>query len=274
MSKLNINKTEWLELVFEGKNKAYGAYQLRQEEGRTTVKAFCISLLFIGSLVGLGALFSSFTKPYVPFITPPDDAPIIVTKVILEPKKDEPKALIAPKGTPKKVEKTEELTENINIVKKEDAPETPITKNNELGLIKDPTAATDGDGKGTPKGSETVVIKTSGEAPVDINIVMNPGSVDKDPMFMGDFSKEIIKKFVAPTVDEDKILKVMVYFIVERDGTISNIRVPKDPGYGMAAEAIRVLKSIKTKWEPGMYKGEKVRTSFSVPITIKVDAQQ
>ena len=40
MSKLNSSKNEWLELVFEGKNKSYGAYELRQDEGKTTIKAF------------------------------------------------------------------------------------------------------------------------------------------------------------------------------------------------------------------------------------------
>jgi periplasmic protein TonB len=50
MSKLNINKSEWLELVFEGKNKAYGAYELRQEDGKTTMKAFFGALLLIVGL--------------------------------------------------------------------------------------------------------------------------------------------------------------------------------------------------------------------------------
>jgi periplasmic protein TonB len=269
MSKLNINKNEWLELVFEGKNKANGAYQLRQEDGRTTVKAFLISLLFLGSLVGLGALFSSFTtKNTVPAI--PNGPIIHVTDVVLPPKKD-PTEKVIPKGTAKKVEKTTDLTENIRVVKKEEAPETPITKTIDVGVIKDPTAEPGGDGKGTPKGSNVLPTTTTAEPAVDITTIMDPASVDKNPLFPGDFSKEIAKKFVAPDMEEDKILKVFVYFVVERDGTISNIKVARDPGYGMGAEAIRVLKAIKTKWEPGMFKGQAVRTSFSLPITIKVD---
>ena len=272
MSKLNINKNEWLELVFEGKNKAYGAYQLRQEDGRTTAKAFFISLLFLGSLVGLGALFSSFTtKVVVPAI--PSGPIIHVTKVVLPPKEDHNKKLIA-KGTPKKVEKTTDLTDKINVVKAEDAPNTTITKTVDMGVTKDPTAEPGGDGKGILTGSNVLPTANTGEEAGDIETVMNSASVDKNPSFPGDFSKEIAKKFAAPDLDEDKILQVFVYFVVERDGTISNIKVARDPGYGMGAEAIRVLKAIKTKWVPGMFKGQAVRTSFSLPITIKVDGEK
>ncbi|EKT4508910.1 hypothetical protein AAIP42_000580 [Flavobacterium psychrophilum] len=62
MSKLNINKNEWLELVFEGKNKEYGAYQLRQENGKTTMKAFFSAIALISGIALLPVVLSSFTK--------------------------------------------------------------------------------------------------------------------------------------------------------------------------------------------------------------------
>ena len=69
MSKLNINKNEWLELVFEGKNKEYGAYQLRQEDGKTTMKAFFTAIALISGiallpvlLITLSVLANNFLK--------------------------------------------------------------------------------------------------------------------------------------------------------------------------------------------------------------------
>ena len=62
MSKLNSSKNEWLELVFEGKNKSYGAYELRQEEGKTTIKAFFSALLLLTALSATAMLFSSFRE--------------------------------------------------------------------------------------------------------------------------------------------------------------------------------------------------------------------
>jgi protein TonB len=52
---------------------------------------------------------------------------------------------------------------------------------------------------------------------------------------------------------------------------MSNIKVLRDPGYGLGKEAIRVLKSLKSKWTPGMIAGQAVRTSYNLPITVKLE---
>ncbi|MBC8645308.1 energy transducer TonB [Flavobacterium lindanitolerans] len=65
-------------------------------------------------------------------------------------------------------------------------------------------------------------------------------------------------------------MKVFVYFVVEKDGTLTNIKVVRDPGYGLGAEAIRVLKSIKTKWKPGIQNDKPVRTAYNLPITVEI----
>jgi periplasmic protein TonB len=272
MSKLNINNSEWLELVFEGKNKSYGAYQLRQEEGRTTMKAFFGGLLFLTAISSLLVFLSSFDNKPIIHKTPGEV--LHVTDVVLPITKEKPIVTLVKKGTAKKVEATKDLTKNITIVDHTVTPETtPITTNANLGLVKDPNAQPSGDGSGKPNGSSTTGITSAIDTTIDINTVMGPNSVDKNPYFPGDFSKEIARKFVAPEMDEQKTLRVIVFFVVERDGSLSNIRVANDPGYGMGAEAIRVLKAIKTKWEPGMFKGQAVRTSFSLPILVKTGTQ-
>ena len=60
MSEINLTGKTWTELVFEGRNKSYGAYELRRENGRTTLKAFFVGILFIGALFAGGFLMSSF----------------------------------------------------------------------------------------------------------------------------------------------------------------------------------------------------------------------
>jgi protein TonB len=50
---------------------------------------------------------------------------------------------------------------------------------------------------------------------------------------------------------------------------MTNIEVLQNPGYGLDREAIRVLKSLKTKWTPGILKGKPVRTSYNLPIVIQ-----
>ena len=61
--------------------------------------------------------------------------------------------------------------------------------------------------------------------------------------------------------------KVYVTFVVEKDGSLTDIKVIRDIGFGTGKEAIRVLKS-SPKWTPGEKNGKKVRVLYSIPITI------
>jgi hypothetical protein len=62
--------------------------------------------------------------------------------------------------------------------------------------------------------------------------------------------------------------KIMVSFIVETDGSLSDIKVLKDLGYGSSEEAIRVLKA-SPKWIPGKQNGKAVRVQYSLPLIIR-----
>lgn len=99
-------------------------------------------------------------------------------------------------------------------------------------------------------------------------------SVDISPEFPGGlekFYKRVGNEFKAPSNDREMTLKVYVSFVIETDGTLTNIKVLRDPGYEMGKEAVRVLKSIKTKWKPGIKDGKKVRTAYNLPITVNVN---
>lgn len=63
----------------------------------------------------------------------------------------------------------------------------------------------------------------------------------------------------------------MFFFVIERDGSMTDIQVKRDPGHGLGKEAIRVLKSLKTKWSPGMIDGKAVRTAYNLPITVQMN---
>ncbi len=67
------------------------------------------------------------------------------------------------------------------------------------------------------------------------------------------------KKFRTPDdIESGGKMQVFVYFVVERDGSLSDMKATRDPGYGLGNEAIRVLKSIKTKWSPGIQNNKPV----------------
>lgn len=71
MSKVCRNESRWINLVFEGRNKEYGAYQLRKDDVKTTSKAFFFGLMLVTTLFCIGTIFSSFREK-------PIDKPITV----------------------------------------------------------------------------------------------------------------------------------------------------------------------------------------------------
>jgi len=272
MSKLNINKNEWLELVFEGKNKEYGAYQLRQEEGKTTVKAFFSAIILLTGLAAIPILLSSFGEKALP-VKPTVLDEIRVTDVRLPEKEKQRKIEQQIKKADVIAPKTENLVKP-KIVEAAKAPVTTLTKNEDLNKnTSENPLAINGNPLGSEKGTTTEPVK---EAPKTGNgdMIANTSMVEKNPAFPGGidaFLKIVGNKFVAPEMDEEQTMRVIVLFVIEKDGSLSNITVPRSPGFGLDKEAIRVLKSIKTKWEPGIYKGEPVRTQYSLPIVVKTN---
>lgn len=94
--------------------------------------------------------------------------------------------------------------------------------------------------------------------------------IDNKPEFPGGpgaISKFIATNYRLPDMDSYNG-QVVINFIVEIDGTLSDIYVVHDIGYGTGAEAARVFKK-SPKWQPGILDGKPVRSQVSFPITLK-----
>lgn len=104
----------------------------------------------------------------------------------------------------------------------------------------------------------------------DENQIYNTAGIEKKPEYPGGveaFYEYVGKKYRTPNV-KGLQGKVFVTFIVEKDGSISNVKVLRDIGHGTGKEAVRVLKNSK-KWIPGEQNGKKVRVLYSLPLTIQ-----
>jgi hypothetical protein len=98
--------------------------------------------------------------------------------------------------------------------------------------------------------------------------------LDKLPEFPGGMNKfytYVGNNFEKQEIDGGGIIRVYVSFVIERDGSMTDIQVKKDPGYGLGKEAVRVLKSLKTKWTPGMIDSKPVRTAYNLPILVQLE---
>ncbi len=280
MSKVNVFNHAWIDLVFEGRNQSYGAYQLRRQDSKTTALAL---------ITGIGLMVSVAIIPLaVNYFSPAEvitakaetttyiEVETIDEPVYVEPAKPEPIIEQPAAPAPVVTAPTAPTTRFTELVATEHPVEAPPTINDVLatnpgqvtsagepgGIVTAPPT------NGVPGGTGTNTTITTGTG------FETTASVDVMPSYPGGMKKfyeEVGKKFRVPSLDNASTLKVYVSFIVETDGRMTNIKVMRDPGYELGKEAIRVLQSIKTKWEPGMKKGVPVRTDYNLTIIVKVN---
>lgn len=267
MSRLSIYETNWIDLVFENKNKEYGAYQLRRDSSKTTVMAFFSGLLLI---TALGVIFTSsnlFEKPTIVETTPVLDEPIKVTPYHVQP--------ITPKTQPQisQAKSNKEPTVFLPMVVSS-TPDIIADVPTNKDIIENNSSKSGAEG-GTGTANGTTGTIESPSIPIDDGkAINNTAQLDKLPEFPGGINKfysYVGNNFKKPEIDETNKMRIFVSFVIEKDGSMTDIKVIKDPGYGLGKEAIRVLKSLNTKWSPGIINSKPVRTSYNLPITIEMN---
>jgi protein TonB len=265
MSRLSIYETSWINLVFENKNKEYGAYQLRRDSSKTTVMAFFSGILLIAAFGAIFTLSNLFGKPIVVEVAPIIDEPITVTPYFVEPIKPKTPVNTSQANTPQEptallpmvVSATPDVIADIPINK-------DVIENHPLNP---------GSGTGTAN-TTTGTIENPTLPIADPNIIVTASALDKLPEFPGGMQKfynYVGNNYEKPDVEGMSTMKLYVSFVIEKDGSMTSIQVKRDPGYGLGKEAIRVLKSLRTKWTPGMINSKPVRTAYDLPITVQID---
>lgn len=257
--KLDLLRKQWLDIVFEGRNKSYGAYDLRRRSGSIAARA-----MIIGAIVFSVAVATPLILDFIGSATEEDTALDQKITTIKLPPKEKPKEDIPPPPPPPPkvdqvkfvkpvVAKTDEVTE--------EPPKVEEIKDKKLG---DETI------KGDPDAPLSVEPVGNGPKEVveDDNNIYNSAGIEVKPEFPGGISKFyafVSNNYQSP--EEDVKGRVIVSFVVEKDGSLTDIKVLKDIGYGTGPEAIRVLKR-SPRWTPAEQNGKKVRCSYQLPINI------
>ncbi|MDQ0641675.1 protein TonB [Pedobacter sp. W3I1] len=272
MSKLDIFRKEWLEVVFADKNKSYGAYQLRKTNGANTTKA-----LIIGSVIFLVLFFSPKIYSLIKGSMEHEDEQLKAQEVILAPPPPvDPKTPPPPPVEPPPP-KVDQVKMPPPIVKPDievrDEPPT-VEKLKEA----DPGQR---DIKGDPT-ADIVIAEPVGEGPkreaavaVDDNKVYDFVSIEKQPEFPGGISKfyGYLSKAIKypPMAQENNVQgKVFLSFVVEKDGKLTDITVTRGLGSGTDEEAIRVLKA-SPRWNPGIQNGKPVRVKYNINVNFTLN---
>jgi periplasmic protein TonB len=263
ISKFDLYKPGWLELVFEHRNKAYGAYELRQHHARNMVMAMTLTFLGIGVIFVTATLFRSHHAA----------GPGIITTVVdLKQLKEETKKVLP---TIPKLPKPVQPPATIKFIPPVVRPDKFVTEPPpKLDDLTPAISTTTTKGDITDPGIPTIE-ESKGDAGLteDDNKVHTLVEIQVMPMPVG--GEEAWTKFLnknlrfPPEAQADGVGgKVFVGFVIEKDGSLSNISVEKAVGHGFDEEAMRVLKLAKP-WKPGIQNGRPVRVKFVIPINFQ-----
>ena len=267
-----ILTADLLDIVFEGRNKEYGAYELRKTYRRR---------LFIA----IGSMFGLFLLLFVGYLlasnfTPEEDAKeVVVQDVQLEEIKQEeeepppppppappppPKVEVA-KFTPPVIVKDEEVKEDEKPPEVEKLEETKIDVFNQEGIKDEGIVAPPiDDGKGVveaPKRDETDYDQTFTKVEIESTY---PGGAAA-------WQRYLIKTLRYPQEAQDNEIQgaVVVQFIVDKEGTVSNVEAVSGPNE-LRDEAVRVIKR-SGKWTPAVQNGRKVKSYKKQPIVFRLE---
>ena len=268
MSNVSIFEKKWLDLVFEGRNQKYGAYQLRRDSSKTTLFAFIFGIVFLGG--GLFLLSSFSEKPKEEIIINCPLTPIS-SKDFIRPH-DEPKPKTEQPKTNTSAVKPPVDNRNYKVAPIEQAV-VPITANTE-NPIPNGTTNPNAGGTGTPSANTNTGTGTIAIPKAPDTGTHKTSELDRQPNFPGGlkgFYEYVGNHFDKQEVVEGETIRVLVSFVIEKNGVMTDIDVVQKTNPDVDKEAIRVLKSLKTKWEPGYKNGEAVRTRYTLPIVVSAE---
>ena len=278
---VDLSSQEWRDIVFEGKNKEFGAYTLRGGSVTRHNKAVVIVLACLAVVLVLLILMMKgvFSKPEEEQIVSATEQEIVTYEAeeeeIEEEEQfeipDEPEEVIAPEEVANEQRITDLLiVQDDEFEKDKEVKEQDKMMDNEAqaGAI-DITEGTNDLNKVQVK--EQVIAETK---PVEEEKVYNIAMVEQKPEFVG--GEAAMYKWLSDHINypaaaaEDGVQgRVVVEFEVSKTGTIEKVRVIRGRHPALDKEALRVVKAMP-KWNPGRNNGQPVKVTYTLPVTFKL----
>lgn len=275
MAKIDLISNEWADLVFQGRNKVYGAYQLR----RGTSKRNIVSMIFVAAVAAVAylglAAYNSYQEAQKAKFEAEMEASLLDAKkeAKVEKKTETPKV--------EQVQKVEKVKSSIAftppVIKKDSEvkPEEEMKTQDELKETKTAIGAFDVKGNDDAGGTilkavEDIAAPEPPKHEEEQNKIFEV--VEQQPQFPGGSVNGWLADHIKyPVVAAENGIsgRVVVQFVVERDGSVSQVRVVRGVDPSLDKEAQRVISSMP-KWIPGKQNGQAVRSRFTVPVTFRL----
>lgn len=277
MAKIDLISNEWADIVFQGRNKVYGAYQLRRGTSKRNIWAM-VFVAAVAAVAYLGlAAYNSYQAAQKAKFEAEMEASLIETKKQAKVvKKTE-----APKV--EQVQKVEKVKSSIAftppVIKKDSEvkPEEEMKTQDELKETKTAIGAFDVKGNDEAGGTvlkavEDIATPEPPKQEVEQNKVFDV--VEQQPSYpggMGALNQWLASNIKYPAMAAENGIegRVVVQFVVERDGSVSGVHVVRGVDPSLDKEATRVVSQMP-KWIPGKQNGSAVRVKYTVPVTFRL----
>lgn len=270
---VDLNQQQWCDIIFEGRNQAYGAYALRRGTAkRYNIALICIIVAII-AIVGAAGLYQLANEGR-------DDVAMTEVTQLSKLKPAEVKQ----KDKVVKIEKPQEIQQvkssvkfTAPVIKKDeevDEKETLKTQD-ELMNAKGSVSIADVQGNNEDGADiadlKQIVVEAPPEEVVEEKVF---DVVEQMPDFPGGMSalmQYLSKHIKYPVIAEENGIqgRVIVTFVVEKNGSITDVQVIKSVDPSLDKEAVRVVKSMP-HWIPGKQNGSAVRVKYTLPVTFRL----
>ncbi len=278
---VDLSSSEWIDLIFEGKNKDFGAYELRKASAKRHNRAMLVILIVLLVVAVLGLLANTVLKQADARPEDQIEQAMIDYSAEEEQEEEEPEEENQrveeqqPEALPEEILNTVKATE-LQITKDEEVVEE-IKSQDDLKETDTAVGTTDFD-KGTDdlnvvrEHKEEVIVEEKKPEPVDDNQVFTV--VEQKPQFPGGDAallKYLSEHIRYPAMAAENGIqgRVVVQFVVTKTGNVGEVKVLRSKDPDLDKEAVRVVKSLP-KFVPGKMNGHSVNVWYTVPVTFKL----
>lgn len=276
MSKIDLISNEWTDLVFEGRNQSYGAYKLRKGTAKRNVWALIIvglaaALLYLGLQLQKMAeankkVENTQAVELAKLNTEKKEAKVEKKEII----KQEPEKVV--EQVKSSVKFTAPIIKKDSEVKEEDEIKLDEVQKSDKAVGAFTVEGNDEVGGAVLKAKEDIAAPEPPKHVVEETKIFTV--VEQMPMFPGGYAalmgylRDNIK---YPTVAAENGVqgRVVVGFVVERDGSITDVNILRGVDPSLDREAMRVVKSMP-RWTPGKQNGSAVRVKYQVPVSFRL----
>ena len=278
MAKIDLVQNDWVELVFQGRNQAYGAYRLRKGTSKRNLIAIIV-VLIVAILAFAGMAIKNIVDENARKVAATQVSEI---SALNQPKKkakvEQKKIQVEPEKVVERVKSSVKFTAPVIKKDSEVKPEDELKTQDQLMSTKTAIGSFNVQGNDEANGeilkAKEVIAQPEPPKHEEENKLFEV--VEQMPQFPGGpaaLMEYLRSNTHYPVVAAENGVqgRVSISFVVEKDGSITDVQVARPVDPSLDKEAARVVKSMP-KWQPGKQNGSFVRVRYIVPVTFKLQS--